>query len=106
MKTRELRELTTEKLNDRLEKLRGEIIEVEFDIKLGQEKDTASRGKKRKEIAKILSILNEKSRVSTVKNKGEDRVVKEEKKVAEEKKIEKKTDKKETKSKSKTKSKK
>ena len=95
MKTRELKELTTEKLNDRLAKLRKEIVEVEFDIKLGQEKDTSSRSKKRREIARILTILNE-----TKGEVVEDKKV-EEKKSKEEESKDTKEEKKETKSKTK-----
>lgn len=61
MKTQELRKQTKEKLEERIIKLKKELNELVFDIKVGQEKDYSLRGKKSKEIARIMTILKEES---------------------------------------------
>ena len=61
MKIQELRKQTKDKLEERLIKLKKELNELVFDIKVGQEKDYSLRGKKSKEIARILTILKEES---------------------------------------------
>lgn len=59
MKIKDLRKLTKEKLIERLDKVRGEVVEMSFDINTGEEKDYSQLGKKRKEIARILTLLKQ-----------------------------------------------
>lgn len=59
MKIKDLRKLTKEKLIERLDKVRAEVVEMSFDINTGEEKDYSQLGKKRKEIARILTLLKQ-----------------------------------------------
>ncbi|HEX9804746.1 MAG TPA: 50S ribosomal protein L29 [Candidatus Dojkabacteria bacterium] len=87
MKIQELRTKTKEELTKRLEKKRQEYDEIIFDIKTAQETNYSSKGKLQKEIARIMTLLND--------NKYEP--------VKVEKKIEKKSEKTESKPKKETK---
>ena len=60
MTIKELRELTTEELRDKLSGLRKELIDLEFKIRTAQESDTSSSRKVKKDIARMLTIINEK----------------------------------------------
>lgn len=59
MKISQLSKMSSNELETRLDKLTLELSEVRFDIKVGQETDFSTVSKKRKEIARIKTILNE-----------------------------------------------
>ena len=59
MKIQELRTKTKEELTKRLEKKRQEYDEIIFDIKTAQETNYSSKGKLQKEIARIMTLLND-----------------------------------------------
>jgi len=58
--TTELRKLDTKKLQEELEKAQGEYFKTKFEARTGQEKATHLVGIKRKYIAKIKTVQNEK----------------------------------------------
>ena len=57
MKIEKLKSLTINALETRLEKLTKEISDLKFDIRIGQEKDYSVLGRKRKELARIKTLL-------------------------------------------------
>ncbi len=59
MKTRELREKTTEELNKLLLDKRAELVEFRFDVSAHQEKNVKKINQVKKTIAKIETILKE-----------------------------------------------
>jgi len=69
MKTKQLRKYTTEELQDRLKAERKKLNDLYFDIRSGQEKDYSQISKNRKNIARILSVLQEKSKTEDNKVK-------------------------------------
>jgi ribosomal protein L29 len=58
MKTEKLKSLTIKALETRLEKLTKELSDLRFDIRIGQEKDYSVLGRKRKEVARIKTLLH------------------------------------------------
>ncbi len=62
MKTNELRELGIQELEDRCLELSQEFFNLRFQKAIGQLSNTASIPKVKKEIARIKTILSEKSR--------------------------------------------
>lgn len=67
MKAAELRELTAEQLEERLQELHGEWRDLRFQEAVGQLTATARIRQIRKEIARILTIIaeNERRQVAT-----------------------------------------
>lgn len=61
MKTKDLRNQSKTELKKRLDKKTSELSELIFDIRVGQESDYAKKLKVRKEVARIKTLLNEKS---------------------------------------------
>lgn len=57
MKANKLKELTTEKLTEKLAKARAELIELQFDVRVGQEKDYSTIARKRKDVARMITVL-------------------------------------------------
>ncbi len=62
MKIKELRELTNEQLEAKLTELRDKAFKQRLQLSLGQAGDTNNYGKTRKDIARVLTLLNEKKR--------------------------------------------
>ncbi len=50
---------TPDELQSRLETLRREVVETKLKLKAGQIKDTQAVGKKRQEIAMIMTKINQ-----------------------------------------------
>jgi len=59
MKTRELREKTTEELKKLLLDEKAELVELRFDVSAHQEKNVKKIGQIKKTIARIETILKE-----------------------------------------------
>ena len=59
MKVSELRELSTEELNNRLETLRRENYNLRFRAVVESIEDNSIFQKNRREIARILTVINE-----------------------------------------------
>ena len=60
MKASELRELSSEELNDRLDHLRDELFNLKFQNATGQLENPMRVPQTKKDIARILTILKEK----------------------------------------------
>lgn len=60
MNTQELRKLTIEELQDKIAESKKKLIDSDFNLRIGKEKDSAARKLLRREIARMLSIRNEK----------------------------------------------
>lgn len=58
MKIEKLKSLTIKALETRLEKLTKEISDLRFDIRIGQEKDYSVLGRKKKELARVKTLLH------------------------------------------------
>lgn len=78
MKINDLKKLTSAKLKERLASVQKELIDLTFDVKTGEEKDYTVLKKKRKEIARIVTLINSGHEVIETVKISED--VKEEKK--------------------------
>jgi len=63
MKTKDLRELTTNELNNKLDELRRELFNLKFQQTTHQLKNPSRIKIVRREIARILTILKEKETV-------------------------------------------
>lgn len=61
MKTNELREWDTAKLNDEIKDLKKELFDLRFQQATGQLENTARVGKVKKAIARMKTILNERA---------------------------------------------
>jgi len=57
---KELRKLTIEELKDKIAESKKELRELEFNLKIGKENDYSSRKILRRDIARLLSVYNEK----------------------------------------------
>lgn len=58
----DIRKLTIEELKDKISELKKELIELEFKVRTAQESDFSSLKKMKREIAQMLTVLNEKGR--------------------------------------------
>ncbi len=63
-KTKELRELTIDELNQKLKLYRGELFKLRFDVKSGQVEKPDRIRTIRRNIARVLTILKEKEHAS------------------------------------------
>jgi len=59
MKSKQLLKLTKEKLVEKLDKAREELSNLKFEVKMGQSQDYASIKKQRKDVARMMTILND-----------------------------------------------
>jgi len=59
MKARELRELSTEELHQRLRDLKRKLLNLRFQLASGQLQNTAEIGKTKRDIARTLTVLRE-----------------------------------------------
>jgi len=64
MKASEVRDMTVDELKDKLLQLKKEQFNLRFQAASGQLEKTARVGEVRKDIARIKTILGEKSRVA------------------------------------------
>jgi large subunit ribosomal protein L29 len=67
MKTSELRELSKNELDIKLKELNELLLRYRFQTAMGQFTNTAKFKQAKKEIARILTILNQKSRADSIK---------------------------------------
>ncbi|MFQ5492845.1 MAG: 50S ribosomal protein L29 [Candidatus Dojkabacteria bacterium] len=58
MKAKDLRKLTKEELEKRLQEKQIEMVELNLELKTGQETNYAVRRKRRKELARIITVLH------------------------------------------------
>jgi len=58
MKSNQLLKLTKRKLVEKLEKTRKDLLDLSFEVKMGQSQDHASIKKKRKDVARMMTVLN------------------------------------------------
>ncbi|MEI7578707.1 MAG: 50S ribosomal protein L29 [bacterium] len=72
MKPLQLKKFTNEKLQERLLNLEKEVLNTKFDIKIGEIKDFTIVRKKRKEIARIKTILNDPLKPQIIEKPGEE----------------------------------
>lgn len=66
MKLAEIKELTVDEINEQLDKSRLELVQFKMKLSSRQLDDPSQVKKKRKEIAKLLTIKNEKARSGEV----------------------------------------
>lgn len=59
MTTEELRKLTMEEILDKLAELKKALVDIEFQVRINKEKDFSKIKKTKKDIARLLTILNE-----------------------------------------------
>lgn len=59
MKASKYRELTKEKLVEKIAESKQKLFDLQFDVKIGLEKDFTGIRKIRKDIAKMNTILNQ-----------------------------------------------
>ena len=59
MKAKQIRKLTIEKLNEKIIALKKEIVEYNFNLKMGTEKDYARIKYMRRRLARMLTVLHE-----------------------------------------------
>ncbi|MCD5407806.1 50S ribosomal protein L29 [Candidatus Bipolaricaulota bacterium] len=57
MKARELRELSTDELHQRLRDLKRKLLNLRFQLASGQLQNTAEIGKTKRDIARTLTVL-------------------------------------------------
>ncbi|MCX5751051.1 MAG: 50S ribosomal protein L29 [Candidatus Saganbacteria bacterium] len=62
LETTDLREKSVKELQELEIKARKEVLDINLQLAAGGQKDLSLVGKKKKEIARILTILNEKKR--------------------------------------------
>lgn len=59
MKARELQELSTDELHQRLRDLKRKLLNLRFQLASGQLQNTAEIGKTKRDIARTLTVLRE-----------------------------------------------
>ena len=62
LEAKDLREKGIKELQELLKKTRKELMTILFQISAGGQKDRSLAGKKRKDIARIFTVLNEKEK--------------------------------------------
>lgn len=60
MNLQDIRKLTIEELKAKIAELKKELEDLKFSLRLGQEKNSSSYGAKKKLIARMNTVLNEK----------------------------------------------
>lgn len=69
MKTKDIRELSTQEIENRLNDTREEYMKLRFQMAMGGLQDTSRLGQTRRDIARLLTILKE--RESQAEEEGE-----------------------------------
>jgi large subunit ribosomal protein L29 len=62
MKPNEIRDLTLDEIQEEVAKRRAELLDLRFQSKVGQVSDTKLISKRKREIARLLTIASEKER--------------------------------------------
>ena len=61
MKVREIREMTSEQLNNKLKELKEELFNLRFQLAINQLENTNRIGEVKKDIARVMTVLNDKN---------------------------------------------
>ena len=61
MKVSEIREMTSEQLNNKLKELKEELFNLRFQLAINQLENTNRIGEVKKDIARVMTILNDKN---------------------------------------------
>ena len=59
MRTNEIRDMDTAKINEEIKALKGELFDLRFQQATGQLENTARIGKVKKAIARMKTVINE-----------------------------------------------
>jgi len=70
MKTEAIRKKEQKDINEDLKTKQKELVELKFDLKIAKEKDYSRVKKLKKDIARILTIINESKTMNLVKESG------------------------------------
>jgi large subunit ribosomal protein L29 len=62
MKSNEIRDLTLDEIQEEVSKRREELLDLRFQSKVGQASDTRLIRKRKREIARLLTIAGEKEK--------------------------------------------
>lgn len=62
MKSNEIRDLTLDEIQEEVSKRREELLDLRFQSKVGQASDTKLINKRKREIARLLTIAGEKEK--------------------------------------------
>ena len=61
MKVSEIREMTSEQLNNKLKELKEELFNLRFQLASNQLENTSRIGEVKKDIARVMTVLNDKN---------------------------------------------
>ena len=61
MKGSEIREVTSEQLNNQLKELKEELFNLRFQLAINQLENTNRIGEVKKDIARVMTVLNDKN---------------------------------------------
>ena len=61
MKVSEIREMTSEQLNNKLKELKEELFNLRFQLAINQLENTNRIGEVKKDIARVATVLNDKN---------------------------------------------
>ena len=61
MKVSEIREMTSEQLNNKLKELKEELFNLRFQLAINQMENTNRIGEVKKDIARVMTVLNDKN---------------------------------------------
>ena len=61
MKVSEIREMTSEQLNNMLKELKEELFNLRFQLAINQLENTNRIGEVKKDIARVMTVLNDKN---------------------------------------------
>ena len=61
MKVSEIREMTSEQLNNKLKELKEELFNLRFQLAINQLENTNRIGEVKKDIARVMTVLNDKN---------------------------------------------
>ena len=61
MKVSEIREMTSEQLNNKLKELKEELFNLRFQLAITQLENTNRIGEVKKDIARVMTVLNDKN---------------------------------------------
>ncbi len=61
MKVSEIKEMTSEQLNNKLKELKEELFNLRFQLAINQLENTNRIGEVKKDIARVMTVLNDKN---------------------------------------------
>ena len=61
MKVSDIREMTSEQLNNKLKELKEELFNLRFQLAINQLENTNRIGEVKKDIARVMTVLNDKN---------------------------------------------